>query len=163
MDNTQSRFQIHYWIPAIIAAICISVFSTHYFSSEQTALFFYPRLQWLFPFASPRAIRLMHVAIRKCAHITEFGVFSITVFHGVRQGRRGWQLNWAVITLIIAVAYAGLDEYHQSFVPLREARVQDVFIDATGALLAQVIVWIFADWVRIRAALFPPKPAVSSR
>jgi VanZ family protein len=45
---------------------------------------------------------------------------------------------------VIAVTYAGLDEWHQSFVPLREARSRDVLIDATGALLAQVLVWGYA-------------------
>jgi VanZ family protein len=43
------------------------------------------------------------------------------------------------------VSYAGLDEWHQSFVPLREPRVRDVIIDAIGALLAQVLVWGYAQ------------------
>jgi VanZ family protein len=38
------------------------------------------------------------------------------------------------------MSYAGLDEWHQSFVPLREARFRDVLIDSTGALLAQLFV-----------------------
>jgi VanZ family protein len=66
------------------------------------------------------------------------------VFHGVRGERYGWRFQWALITLIIAVSYAGLDEWHQSFVPVREPRVRDVLIDSTGALLAQVLVWIYA-------------------
>jgi len=86
----------------------------------------------------------MHTAIRKLAHVTEFGVLSTAVFHGVRGERYGWRWQWALITLIIAVSYAGLDEWHQSFVPMREARSRDVLIDATGALLAQVLVWIYA-------------------
>jgi VanZ family protein len=86
----------------------------------------------------------MHTGIRKLAHITEFGVFSISVYHGVRGERYGWRFQWALITLIIAVSYAGLDEWHQSFVPMREARVRDVLIDSTGALLAQALVWIYA-------------------
>ena len=86
----------------------------------------------------------MHVAIRKAAHVTEFAAFSIAVFYGVRAERYGWRLSWAVITLIIAVSYAGLDEWHQSFVPLRDARVRDVLIDSFGALLAQVFVWAYA-------------------
>jgi len=86
----------------------------------------------------------MHTGIRKLAHITEFGVFSTAVFHGVRGERYGWRWQWAITTLIIAVSYAGLDEWHQSFVPLREARFRDVLIDSTGALLAQVLVWIYA-------------------
>ena len=47
---------------------------------------------------------------------------------------------------MIAVTYAGLDEWHQSFVPLREARVRDVVIDALGAVLAQTLVWFYAKW-----------------
>lgn len=91
-------------------------------------------------------LRLMHIGIRKMAHVTEFGLFSITVFHGIRGGRYGWRFNWALATMLIAVTYAGLDEWHQSFVPLREARVRDVAIDAIGAVLAQTVVWIYAKW-----------------
>jgi len=138
---------IKYWIPAILVAILISLFSTHYFSGEETARIIIPVLHWLLPGASPRMLRLMHVGIRKMAHVGEFGLFSITVFHGIRGGRFGWRFNWALATLLIAVAYAGLDEWHQSFVPLREARVRDVVIDALGAVLAQTLVWFYARWI----------------
>jgi VanZ family protein len=136
--------RLKYWFPAIGVAIVISLFSTHYFSSEQTARVIFPILRWLFPSASHHVLRLMHMGIRKAAHITEFGIFSVAVFHGVRAERYGWRLEWAVITLLIAVSYAGLDEWHQSFVPLREARIRDVLIDSTGALLAQIFVWAYA-------------------
>ena len=96
--------------------------------------------------AQTHMLRLMHIGIRKLAHITEFGVFSITVFHGIRAGRSGWSLKWALATLLIAVAYASLDEWHQSFVPLREPRLRDVAIDTFGALSAQTLVWFYANW-----------------
>ena len=137
--------RLKYWIPAIIMAVLISVFSTHYFSSQQTARVIYPILKWFFPSASQHTLHLMHVGIRKLAHIMEFGVFSVTVFLGVRGPRSGWKLNWAFWTLLIAIAYASLDECHQSFVPLREPRVRDVFIESFGALLAQVSVWTYAQ------------------
>ncbi|MGB2621033.1 MAG: VanZ family protein [Candidatus Acidiferrum sp.] len=140
-----------YWIPAILLAIVISLFSTHYFSSEQTARVIIPVLHWLLPGASPHLLRLMHVGIRKMAHVTEFGLFSIAVFRGIRGGRFGWRFSWALATLAIAVAYAGLDEWHQSFVPLRQARVRDVAIDAFGAVLAQVLVWFYAKFRTNRA------------
>ena len=138
--------RLHYWIPAIVVAALISLFSTHYFSGEETARLIVPVLHWLFPGASPHMLRLMHIGIRKLAHITEFGLFSITVFHGIRAGRSGWSFKWALATLFIAVGYASLDEWHQSFVPLREPRVRDVAIDAFGALLAQTLVWFYANW-----------------
>ena len=141
-----------YWIPAILVAIMISLFSTHYFSGEQTARIIIPALHWLFPGASRHMLNVMHTGIRKMAHVTEFGLFSITVFHGIRGGRFRWRFNWALATLLIAVAYAGLDEWHQSFVPLRQARVRDVAIDAFGALLAQALVWLYAKFRTNQAA-----------
>ncbi len=136
--------RLKYWLPAICVAILISLFSTRYFSGEQTARVILPLLRWLFPSASHRLLHLMHFVIRKAAHVTEFAAFSIAVFHGVRGARRGWRREWAVITLLIAAGYAGLDEWHQSFVPLREARFHDVLIDSAGALFAQVLVWSYA-------------------
>jgi VanZ family protein len=151
--------RLKYWIPAICVAVLISTFSSHYFSSAETSKILIPFLHWIFPAASAHTLSRIHTAIRKMAHVTEFAVFSIAVFHGVRGARYGWRLKWALITLIIAVSYAGLDEWHQSFVPMREARFRDVLIDSTGALLAQVLVWIYAKLHRNSAesALFDQK------
>ena len=149
------RRRFLYWIPAILVATLISLFSTHYFSSQQTGRVIIPMLHWLLPAASPRMLRLMHVGIRKMAHVTEFGLFSVAVFHGIRGGRFGWRFSWALVTLVIAVTYAGLDEWHQSFVPLREARPRDVAIDVLGAVLAQTLVWFYANWKSNFAA--PPE------
>jgi len=136
--------RLTYWIPALGVALLISSFSTHYFDSEQTSRFIVPFLRWLFPSADAHVLRLLHIGIRKAAHVTEFAVFSMAVFHGVRAERHGWKLQWALLTLLIAVTYAGFDEWHQSFVPLREAKVRDVLIDVTGAVFAQVLVWGYA-------------------
>ncbi len=149
--------RLKYWVPAICVAILISLFSTHYFTSEQTGRFILPVLRWLFPSASRHLLHLMHVGIRKAAHVTEFGVFSIAVFHGLRADRYGWKLEWAVLTLLIAVSYAGLDEWHQSFVPLRNSSFRDVVIDASGALLAQLFVWGYAKLHRSSAGTPEPR------
>ena len=163
MDSSFSRpSAFNYWLPAIFVAILISIFSTHYFSGEQTARVIIPFFHWLLPWASPHALRLIHIGIRKLAHITEFGFFSITVFHGIRGPRSGWRFPWAIATLLIAVAYAGLDEWHQSFVPLREARMRDVAIDALGALLAQCLVWSYARWIG-NFATPPEQPASGAK
>jgi VanZ family protein len=136
--------RLKYWIPAFCVAVLISLFSTHYFSSAETSRILIPFLHSIFPAASPHTLSRMHTVIRKLAHVTEFGAFSTTVFHGIRGERQGWRWQWAFTTLLIAVSYAGLDEWHQSFVPLREARFRDVLIDSTGALLAQLLVWAYA-------------------
>ena len=140
--------RLTYWIPAICVAALISIFSTHYFSSAETSRILTPILHWIFPAASAHTLSRMHTAIRKLAHVTEFAVFSIAVFHGVRGERYGWRWQWALLTLLIAVSYSGFDEWHQSFVPVREARVRDVLIDSAGALLAQLFVWGYAMFHR---------------
>ena len=140
--------RLEYWVPAILVALLISLFSTQYFSSEHTARIIYPLLRWIFPAASPRWLHEAHVVIRKLAHVLEFGVFSVTVFRGVRGGRPGWRLDWAVTTFFIALAFAALDEWHQSFVAVRHASIRDVAIDTLGAVLAQILVWAYANWRR---------------
>ena len=132
------------WIPAILVAAMISSFSTQYFSDQQTSRIIVPFLHWLLPWADARLLHLMHVGIRKLAHVTEFAVFSIAVFHGIRGHRSGWRWGWALSTLLIAAAYAGVDEFHQSFVAFRHSSPRDVAIDTLGALLAQGMVWLYA-------------------
>jgi len=142
---------LKYWLPAILIAVLISAFSTKYFSGENTARVIFPILRWLYPGITRHTLHLLHFLIRKAAHITEFATLSIAVFHGVRGERSGWRIEWALWTLVIAVVYAGMDEWHQSFVPLREPRFRDVIIDGCGALLAQVAVWIYAQMHRSSA------------
>jgi VanZ family protein len=134
------------WIPAILVAAMISSFSTHYFSDQQTSRIIVPLLHWLLPWADARLLHLLHVGIRKMAHVTEFAVFSIAVFHGIRGPRVGWRWSWALTTLLVAAAYAGIDEFHQSFVAFRHASPRDVAIDTFGAVLAQGMVWVYAIW-----------------
>ncbi len=143
-EETYRRMRLKYWIPTILVAILISIFSTHYFTDERTGRIIIPTLHWFFPSASRRTLHLMHMGIRKLAHVTEFGVFSAFVFRGVRAERTGWRWSWALATLVIAMVYAAFDEWHQSFVPLRVATPRDVAIDIFGAILAQALVWWYA-------------------
>jgi VanZ family protein len=154
-DRPSGTTQLSHWFPAIFVAILISVFSTQYFAAERTGGVILPVLHWLFPWATHRMLHLFHSGIRKAAHVTEFGIFSITVFRGIRAGRSGWKFNWAFATLVIAGLYAALDEWHQSFVLLRHATPRDVAIDAFGALLAQCFVWGYATRRGPFAAHFP--------
>ena len=58
---------------------------------------------------------LFHLGFRKSADMTELGVFSVTVFRGIHSGQPEWCLDWSVSTFFIALAFAALDEWHQSF------------------------------------------------
>src|SRR5260370_35877204 len=102
-ERTHGTAQLSYWFPAIFVAILISVFSTQYFAAERTGGVILPVLHWLFPWATSRMLHLMHLGIRKTAHVTEFGFFSILVFRGSRAGRSRYKLNWPLTTVVIAV------------------------------------------------------------
>ena len=46
-------------------------------------------------------------------------------------------------TLLIVFLYGASDEFHQSFVPTRTARVSDVFIDTAGGAFGLLVLWFF--------------------
>jgi len=48
--------------------------------------------------------------------------------------------RWFLISLILVVTYALIDEYHQSFVPTRTPSIWDSLIDIAGGLTALLIV-----------------------
>ena len=43
----------------------------------------------------------------------------------------------------MSVLVAALDEWHQSFSPLRTSRWQDVVLDGSAAFIAQLVIWMF--------------------
>ena len=131
------------WLAAIAWACLISSLSTDAFSSEHTSRFIIPVLHWMFPHASAETLGLMHAVIRKSAHVTEYFIFSFFLMHGVRGNDRGWTLRWAIWAVIIAAGYAGLDEFHQLFVPSRTASPWDALLDTAGASVAQVVLWLW--------------------
>lgn len=49
--------------------------------------------------------------------------------------------RWFVLSLLIVVAYALSDEFHQSFYPTRTASIYDSMIDSLGGLAALTFVW----------------------
>lgn len=75
-------------------------------------------------------------------------MLSVAVSGGVRSGRPGWRLDWVPSTFRIALAFAAWDEWHQSFVPVRQAGARAAVIDILCAVLAQILVWAYANWRR---------------
>ena len=81
--------------------------------------------------------------VRKGAHMTEYAVLAVLLVKsflppGVRHARREFA-RCAAWALMIAVPYAGLDEFHQRFVAGRYGCVRDVLIDACGMVIGLVI------------------------
>ena len=135
------------WWPALLWAGIIFSLSTGSFSSEHTESILYPVFHWLMPSLTLEQFDPIHYFIRKAAHFTEYFIFCLLLFRGVRGGRAGWRWTWALAALSIAAGYSALDEIHQAFVASRTASAYDSLLDTTGAFAAMVVVWL---WFRLQ-------------
>ena len=138
---------IRAWWPALLWACFIFTMSTDSFSSANTSRIIVPVLHWLFPSFSNLLIHEIHHYIRKSAHFTEYFVFCMLLFRGVRGDRTGWRWTWALAALSIAAGYSALDEIHQAFVASRTASPWDSLLDSVGAFVASVVIFL---WFRFR-------------
>jgi VanZ family protein len=73
------------------------------------------------------------LALRKMAHVTIYAVLWLTLARAT-----DWRRPVAVT--VVALLYAGSDEWHQSFVDGRHGTPVDIAIDAIGLGLA-ALVW----------------------
>ena len=80
--------------------------------------------------------------VRKAAHMTEYCILAIAIsFPFYVYGVRG---IWLILLAgAVCVGFAGLDEYHQSFVNGRGPSVRDVCIDSSGAAIGILLVHAF--------------------
>jgi VanZ family protein len=126
---------LKYWLPVLAWMIFIFIGSTDLLSAEHTSRFIGPFLRWLAPDISNATIASVQLVVRKCAHLSEYAILAALLCRALRQ-----HLDRAFgIAFIIAALYAGLDEFHQSFVASRTASPWDVAIDHVGALIGLVV------------------------
>ena len=135
------------WWPVVLWACFIFTMSTDTFSSEHTGSVLRPILLWLVPSLTVSQFELIHHLIRKCAHFTEYFIFCLLLYRGVRGNRKGWRWTWGLAALFCAAGYSALDEIHQAFVASRTASPYDSLLDSTGAFAALVALWV---WFRRR-------------
>lgn len=80
--------------------------------------------------------------VRKAAHMTEYFLLAVAISFPLYVYRiRGIWLF--MLAGVFCVAFAGLDEYHQSFVSGRTPAIRDVCIDSSGALIGIILVQLF--------------------
>jgi VanZ family protein len=155
LDEIRSRMRppralvwLRAWWPALLWAGVIFSASTDTFSSEHTALVFEPILRWLVRSLTEEQFDGIHYFIRKSAHFTEYFVFCVLLYRGVRLGRPGWRWTWGLAALCCAAGYSVLDEIHQAFVASRTASAYDSLLDSAGAFAAFAVLWMWFRWRR---------------
>jgi VanZ family protein len=133
-SGTISRL-VKEWLPAVLWAAAIFVFSTDLFSDTHTAGVIGPNLRFLFPGISPENLEQIHFLIRKLGHFSEYFILSVLLMRALRQENSGrTEPRHLLISFAIATLYAISDEFHQSFVRSRGANFIDVLIDMCGGI-----------------------------
>jgi hypothetical protein len=110
------------WLPVIVWAAIILSASTDSFSAGHSRGWF----SWLFGREIPYDL---NIAIRKLGHILAYAILGGLAWRADRR---------MTVALIIAVAVATTDEWHQSTLTTRTGSPWDVLLDGVGAWVGAV-------------------------
>jgi VanZ family protein len=113
--------------------------STDAGSSEHTESWLWPLLRTLVPWTTPAQLEALHWLTRRLAHLLEYAILAALWLRAFVRGRSLTPRKAGLLALAICVAWAVLDELHQSFVPSRSASLADVLVDSAGALIALTV------------------------
>ena len=152
--NSHQRETLKAWIAAILWLIVIFIESSSYLSSHETSRILYPILHFLFGINYAQFEPWHHV-LRKTGHVVGYGLLSFFLFRAWRatlpkRGNPRWTLLWADIAVFGTALVASLDEWHQSFIPSRTGRWQDVVLDSSAAIATQILLYLFYFFLRKR-------------
>jgi VanZ family protein len=88
---------------------------------------------------------------RVSAHLAAFATLAAVLLVALSWGRRPG-LRDVLVALGLAVLYALSDEWHQSFVPDRTGRLDDIVTDTIGALVGLGVAWALLALAATRRA-----------
>jgi VanZ family protein len=131
MQNARLSKWLMAYAPLIIWTVITLGLGSGAASMSETSRFIRPLLEFFFPAADADTLYLYHAAIRKLAHIFQYGVLCLFALRAFASFKRP-----AVLALGYVAAVAITDELQQSFDPARTSTPLDVLLDISGALIA---------------------------
>jgi VanZ family protein len=134
----------------VALAICvIALESSTLFGADHTS----GPLRWIweniFGQVTNRRWEILHHYIRKTGHFIGYGTMGLLWLRAwwMSLPRASFLLD-ATLALFGTAMVASADEFHQSFLPNRTGVPSDVLLDCCGAIVLQLIAYLF---VRIRS------------
>ena len=148
--NAHRHQALKAWLAAILWLIVIAIESTTYLSAQNTSRILYPILHFLFG-VDHANFDPWNTAIRKTGHVFGYGLLCILLFRAWREtlrtpGNPKWTLRWATIAVLGTAFVASLDEWHQTFIRTRTGRWEDVVLDTSAAIAAQLALLLYWRW-----------------
>jgi VanZ family protein len=164
LTKEQTRALFFAWLPAAIGVFVIGVESSDYLSAARTGELLEYLCRWM-RCGGHQNLMLENHILRKSGHFTGYGMLSLLLY-------RAWRLTGAILSTIRAhvrarlvdvifslactLAVSSADEYHQTFLPSRTGRFQDVLLDMAGAA---VFLLVFQLWLRFERRRRPESSA----
>jgi len=130
------------WAAPLAWMAVIFALSTDIGSTERTTRLLLPLLRWLVPGAAPDQLATLHGLLRKVGHVAEYAVLALLWCRAIRSSRTLGPRASAWTALAAALAWALLDEWHQSTLPSRTGSVSDVALDGAGAAAALLVLQV---------------------
>jgi len=144
-------FWLIYWLPALVWLGVIAMFSTRVFGAGHTGSI----LRWLLDTfhiqVSQHTFDTIHFIWRKSAHFFAYAILSILMFRALRgtdTERTAWKLRYLVVSLLVCLLTAIIDETHQYYTTSRSGSPNDVVLDFVAATFVQVVILL---WIQVRA------------
>jgi VanZ family protein len=136
---------LKYWLPVLLWMALIFSASSDTESFARSSRILAPLLHWLFPQMSEAWVNAIVFFARKGAHLTEYVLLALLLWRALRKpvknDLRPWSWREARLASLLVALYAASDEFHQLFVPTRDAAVRDVFIDTVGGAAGLLALW----------------------
>lgn len=150
--NTDKHHVLKAWIAAVLWLIVIAIESTAYLSAHNTSRFLYPIIHFLFG-VNRAGFEPWNFYIRKTGHVVGYALLCIFLFRAWREtlpehSDPKWTLRWASLAVLGTALVASLDEWHQSFLPSRTGRWQDVVLDTCAGIGIQLLLFLYSTWFR---------------
>ncbi len=123
------------WLPVVIWTSFIAL-ESFFGSAANTGSILQAVMLWGFGEMDPIAFERIHAVLRKGGHFLGYGILGYLWLRAfaatLPKGRR---YVWAGLAIACTFVIASLDEWHQSFSPLRTGHLSDVALDTCGAFL----------------------------
>lgn len=102
----------------------------------------------------------LNFAIFKTLHIIEYAVLTVFNIFALKINFPDKKLSYlAVYAVTISFLYGASDEFHQTFVPTRQGKAQDVLIDAIGIFSVYSLVALYEKNPQIFTSRFRSRKA----
>lgn len=151
------------WWPVAVWLGILRIESTDAASSRNTFQLLYRIFRMLSIPASVGFVAELDHLLRKSGHFIGYGILGSLTFLAMKHMYRDrlrpllsrtwgsevrdlWQLEWAIVGMLVTIVTAAADEIHQSFIASRTGRWQDVVLDASGAAVLQIFFYVWAAW-----------------